>query len=728
MKLTNRIFTLVCFVFILQACGGSSSNKNEVPDVSNTITDVAAANEDFSMLVTALKATGLDVALADETKTYTVFAPTNAAFELLGSDTINNLINNNTDQLSNILTYHVYVGEVNASAAVGLAGSKVEMLNGNYVGLSLDGSNLLVNTATVIQTDIQTDNGIIHVIDAVLIPPSEAATPTMNIVETAIANGSFTTLVELLEATNLVGALEDSSVNYTVFAPTDAAFDMIDEETLNLLLDNTDVLSSILTQHVITSPVDAVSAYALNGNDAQTLSQAMIPIAINSTTDMLTFGGANVVIKDIQTTNGIIHVIDMVIIADVEIPPLPMSVVDVAVANDDFNTLEATLVATGLNSVLDDNDGNFTVFAPTDAAFALLGQAKIDELLDNPNELRNILLYHVIEDAQVMQDAAVTLAQSSNKNINMANQQMATLSLSGANLYINKSLISSADIVADNGIIHVVDQVILPPAMKETPTMNIVDIVVADENFSTLETALTTANLVETLNNNDETFTVFAPTNDAFAKIDSTVLTNLLATPDDLNDVLLQHVIIGDEINSLAAFGANGTSVNTAANNDVTVELVNFTKTLNEAKDEVAYHAMYEMFVGGMNSSHAGNTLYVFDNDLGTSGSNCNDTCATNWPPVLVTDDEVANIPGLSLITRDDNTMQAAYLGRPLYFYVGDNAAGDMNGQGLNDVWWVAKQEQVSLQIQGANVVTKDIYTTNGVIHVIDTVITETLE
>lgn len=728
MKFTNKVFTLMCFVFLLQACGGSSSNNNEVPSEQNTITDVAAANENFSTLVDALKATGLDVALADESKTFTVFAPTNAAFELLGSDAVNNLINNNTDELSHILTYHVYVGEVNANTAISLAGTKVEMFNGDEVGLSLEGNNLLINTATVIQTDIHTSNGIIHVIDAVLLPPNEASTPTMNIIETATANGSFTTLIKALEEANLVSALEDSTANFTVFAPTDAAFEMIGEETLNLLLDNTDVLSDILLQHVIATPVDAISAYALNGNNAKTLSDAMIPIAINSTTDMLTFGGANVVIKDIQTTNGIIHVIDMVIVADVAIPPLPMSVVDVAIANDDFNTLEAALVATGLSSVLDDNNGNFTVFAPTDAAFALLGQAKIDELLANPDELRNILLYHVIEDAKVMQDAAVTLAQSSNKSISMANMQMATLSLSGTNLYVNKSLVSSADIVADNGVIHVVDQVILPPTVKGTPTMNIVDVVVADENFSTLETALTTANLVDTLNNNNETFTVFAPTNDAFAKIDSTVLANLLATPNDLSNVLLQHVIIASEVNSLAAFAANGTSVNTAANNDVTIEIVNFTKTLNEAKDEVAYNAINEILVGGMNSTHAGNTLYVFDNDLGLSGSSCNDTCATNWPPVLVTDDEVANIPGLSLITRDDNTKQAAYLGRPLYFYIGDNAAGEMNGQGLNDIWWVAKQEQVSLQIQGSNIITKDIYTTNGVIHVIDTVITETLE
>jgi transforming growth factor-beta-induced protein len=118
-------------------------------------------------------------------------------------------------------------------------------------------------------------------------------------------------------------------------------------------------------------------------------------------------------------------------------------------------------------------------------------------------------------------------------------------------------------------------------------------------------------------------------------------------------------------------------------------------------------------------------TLYVFDNDLGTSGSVCNGGCAGAWPPVLVTDDEVVNIPGLSIITRDDGSKQAAYKGRPLYFFQSDTAAGDMTGDGVGGVWWAVNQEQVSLQIQGSNVIAADIYTTNGVIHVIDTVITD---
>jgi len=563
------------------------------------------------------------------------------------------------------------------------------------------------------------------VIDAVLMPPAERGEPTLNIVDTAVSAGTFSTLVSVLQATGLDAALADESASFTVFAPTDDAFAMVGEETLNLLLENPDILSEILLQHVVGAEVPSINAYTLNGQMVETLSGATLPLAINSDSDMLTFGGANIVTKDIYTTNGVIHVIDMVVVGDVELPTPPMSIVDVAVGNGSFTTLVAALQATGLDAVLADLDSTFTVFAPTDAAFALLGDDTINSLLADPDTLANILLYHVVSDASVLQDAAVSIAQSDDRMVTMTNEQKASLSLTDSTLYINKSAVSLADVLADNGVIHVIDQVILPPTIKQEPSMNIVEVAASDPNFSTLVTALTAADLVTTLSDEGATFTVFAPTNAAFAKIEAGTLNALLADTDALTSVLLKHVVAGTEINATAAYAANGVSIETAGGDSISVNLVNFTQTSNGEADEVAYHADAQRFVGGMNSDHTGKSLYVFDSDLGLAGSACNDTCAENWPPVIVTDGEVDNIPGLSTITRDDGAMQAAYLGRPLYFYAGDALEGDTNGQGVNDAWWLVSQEQVSLQIQGSNVVTTDIYTTNGVIHVIDTVITD---
>ena len=711
----------VISLLFLQACNDDDKKDIVVTPptvVTNTIVDVAVANGSFTTLVAALQATGLDATLADTTSSFTVFAPTDEAFALLGQDTINALLAD-TDTLSDILTYHVISGEVNATAAIASAGTTVAMVNGDSVGLSLDGDNLLVNTATVTITDIQADNGIIHVVDAVLLPPADKGEPTMNIVETAVAAGNFTTLVAALQAANLDSALADETKTYTVFAPTDAAFALIGTETIAALLADTDALTSILLQHVIDSEVSSVRAYSLNGMTAKTLSGAEITIAINSIADSLIFGGANITVKDIYTTNGVIHVIDMVVVGDVEVPTPTNSIVDVAAENGSFTTLVTALQTTGLDTVLADLEGEFTVFAPTDAAFALLGEETINALLADPDALANILLYHVVSGATVLQDAAVTIAQSDNKMVTMANEQMSTLSLSGSALFINKSAVSAANVMADNGVIHVVDQVILPPTVKAEPTMSIVDVAVGDENFSTLVAALTAADLVDTLADEAATFTVFAPTNAAFAKIESSTLNTLLADTSALSDVLLTHVIGGAEVNSLAAFAANGAMVETASGANVAVTLVNFSQTANASNDEVAYDSAAEILVGGMNSAKNGYTLYVFDNDLGTAGSTCNDGCASNWPPVLVTDNEVDNIKGLAMVMRDDGSMQATYLGRPLYFYAGDTQANDMNGQGVNDAWWKVSQEQVALQVQGSNVTVTDIYTTNGVIHVI---------
>jgi transforming growth factor-beta-induced protein len=721
MKFSKLLVLIFSSLLILQGCG--SGTKHEVaPADPQSIVDVATANGSFTTLIAALEATGLDTTLSDMDSKFTVFAPTDDAFALLGQEVIDALLAD-TDTLSDILTYHVISGEVDSSAAISSAGSLVEMVNGDSVGLSLDGENLLVNTATVILVDVAADNGVIHVIDAVLTPPADKGTPTMNIVDTAVAAGDFGTLVTALQAAGLDATLADETQSFTVFAPTDAAFAMIDPETLNLLIADTDALSSVLLQHVVSGEVNSVTAYTLNGSSATTASGAAIPVAINTELDTLTFGGATVQTTDIYTTNGIIHVIDTVVIADVELPTPAASIVDVAVSNGSFTTLVAALQATGLDTVLDDQESTFTVFAPTDAAFALLGQDTIDALLADPDTLKDILLYHVISGSEILQDAAITVAQSESNKADMANGRQTALTLAGSTLYINKSAVSLADVMADNGVIHVVDQVILPPPAVTDSTQTIVDIALANENFSTLVAALTAADLVTTLSDETATFTVFAPTNAAFDKIADTALADLLADTDALTDVLLKHVISGATIDSVSAYAANGGVVTSIGNDSLGVSLVDFTKTTNGDSDEVAYDSASQRLVGGTNSTNPGFTLYAFDSDLGSAGSTCNDSCATNWPPVLVTDGEVANISGLSLMTRDDGSSQAAYKGRPLYFYSGDTEASDTSGQSVSG-WWEVGQEQVALQVQGSNVTSVDIYASNGILHVIDTVIT----
>ncbi len=564
-KFFSGLFLTVSMLFLLSACGGDGGTPDfsDVLDTPNpnpvTVADIAKATPDFSILAAALEATGLDDVLDDESATYTVFAPTNAAFEALGMETINDLLAQ-PEVLSNILLYHVVGGAaIDADAAIASAGGTVSMANDNVVAVSLSGSQLYINLSQVIDPDVAADNGIIHVIDAVLMPPAEAAEPTANIVETAQAAGSFNTLLTALGAAGLDDVLADENETFTVFAPTDDAFALIPEELLAAIIAEPETLSAILLQHVISgAAVDSITAMTLNGAQAETASQALIDIEIVD--GVLYVGGSRVVTTDIRTTNGIIHVIDAVIVGDVALPVLPTTISDIVQSNPDFSTLLAALQATNLVDTLDDVSTNFTVFAPTNAAFEALGEDTLNALLANPTQLSNILLYHVIAGSEIDSTAAVAAAGNT---VEMANESLAAVSYVEPTVFINLSEVVEADVQADNGVIHVIDAVMLPPADMGEPTLNIVETAVAG-GFDTLVAAVTAAGLVDYLSNPDANLTVFAPTDEAFAAIPTDTLNAIIADVPLLTQLLQLHVIDGAAVDAVTAMTLNGGEAETA--------------------------------------------------------------------------------------------------------------------------------------------------------------------
>lgn len=466
-RATQPIFSLLGMLVLaltVTACSSDSSSRRpadvqepvEPEVVLSSITQTAVDAGGFETLVAALQATGLDATLADETATFTVFAPTDEAFAVLGEAAINALLAD-IDTLSDILLYHVIAGQaVDGETATGLAGSTVEMANGDMVAITVRDGNLFINDAQVVTADIEASNGIIHVIDAVLLPPADVEAPG-TITEVAVANGSFTTLVAALQATGLDSVLADETMLYTVFAPTDAAFEALGEDTINALLADLDTLSDILLYHVVPgAAVDAVTALSLAGTD--------VTMANGSDTSLSLVDGelyinqAKVIVTDVAASNGVIHVIDAVIT-----PPSEElgNIAEVAIAAGSFKTLVAALQATGLDAVVADESAIFTVFAPTDEAFAALGQETIDALLADPDTLKDILLYHVIADASVEAETAISLAGSM---VEMANGDTVMLSLSDGKLFINDAEVVATDVEASNGIIHVINKVILPPS------------------------------------------------------------------------------------------------------------------------------------------------------------------------------------------------------------------------------------------------------------------------
>jgi uncharacterized surface protein with fasciclin (FAS1) repeats len=278
----------------LMALGCSDDDVIGVED--QTIVEIAASNPEFSTLVTALQATGLDQALS-ATGPFTVFAPTNAAFAALPAGTLDALLAD-PDALAEILQYHVVAGSVQAADLAGVVSAVT--LQGSPVLFDLS-SGVKVNGATVTTADIVGSNGVIHVIDAVLLPPSS------NIVETAVADGRFQTLVTALQVAGLDDDLAGTGP-FTVFAPTDDAFAKIPAADLNALIADVPALTNVLLYHVVDGQVFAGN---LDGSDVATLL-----VGQDLTVDLANgqINGANLVITDVLTTNGVIHVIDAVLL------------------------------------------------------------------------------------------------------------------------------------------------------------------------------------------------------------------------------------------------------------------------------------------------------------------------------------------------------------------------------------------------------------------------------
>lgn len=268
------------------------------------------------------------------------------------------------------------------------------------------------------------------------------------IVETAVDAGSFETLATALGEAGLVDALNGEGP-FTVFAPSDDAFAALGDKAIaNLLKDeNRDLLKAVLTYHVV--PGRLTSAELARARTLTTLSGQRLEVSFSTE---LMVDQASIVQGNIEASNGVIHVIDSVLMPETR--PIPA----VAKEAGQFGTLLAAAKAAGLVETLSD-EGPFTVFAPTDDAFAALGSETIESLLkpENREKLASILTYHVIPGRVYASDVigGVEAATVQGESVEVG--------LKKGGLSVNGSNVIAADIEAFNGVIHVIDGVLLPP-------------------------------------------------------------------------------------------------------------------------------------------------------------------------------------------------------------------------------------------------------------------------
>ena len=291
-------------------------------------------------------------------------------------------------------------------------------------------------------------SSVLLVMVALCAQPLVANAQQKSIVETAVAAGNFNTLVAAVKAADLVDALSGSQP-LTVFAPTDAAFEKIDPLTMDSLLDpaNRDQLKAILTYHVVAGRVKAADAYGLNSS--KSLQGQRLNLNLRGETP--TINNSKLVVTDIECSNGVIHVIDEVLL------PASKNIPETAVEAGVFNTLVAAVGAADLAGALS-SPGPFTVFAPTDEAFAKLPEGTVETLLkpENRQQLVDILKYHVVS-GRIYDDEAVK-AHSASTLLGRSLQ----ISFSAKGLMVNDANVTAKNVEASNGVIHVIDSVLLP--------------------------------------------------------------------------------------------------------------------------------------------------------------------------------------------------------------------------------------------------------------------------
>lgn len=496
----------ILFLSLITACSDDDDTVNDTPDPDPelNIVELAASNDDFSILADLIVDLGLDETLTSAN--FTVFAPTNDAFNALPDGTIESLTE---EELTSILTYHVVSGVVLSSQIQ--PQQDVETLQGERILLQSNAGVTVNGNATVINPDLEASNGVIHAIDEVLLP---AQFRESSIIETAEAAGGFETLLGAIESAGLTTTFQFLG-DFTVFAPSDEAFDALPEGLISSLTE--DQLTEILSYHVLSQVVRSTDLTA--SQTAASLTGE--PLWIEADGDVLVNGNATVTSPDIEASNGVIHAVDNVLLPD-EFG----TVVQNAIKRFNFEILVSAVTDAGLADALS-GEGPFTVFAPTDDAFGNLPDGLLESL--TIEQLSEILQYHVI---------------SADIKSGDLEEEQAVASLTGENLFVtasggevlvnNQSSVITADVDASNGTIHGINEVLLPNEF-----IDVVDIASKNFNLSTLVSLVADAGLVETLKS-DGPFTIFAPVNSAFEDISETLET---LTAEQVENVLTFHVV-----------------------------------------------------------------------------------------------------------------------------------------------------------------------------------------
>ncbi|XP_049924582.1 periostin, osteoblast specific factor b [Epinephelus moara] len=398
--------------------------------VGNTIRDVIEIDDDLTTLSDVAQNSGLLEKLGQPGH-YTLFAPTNEAFESLGSDVLERL-QGDKEVLKALLNFHL-LDSVQCSEAI-MTGTSYETLEGNNIEIGCDGESLTVNGVKMVRKkDIVTTNGVIHLIDKVLMPDS--AKQVMELV-----GSSQSTFGDLVSELGLSADMR-ADADYTLLAPLNIAFN---DEVMSM---DQSLLRIILENHILKRKI--VLGQLFNGQQLETIGGKILRVFIYRTA--VCIENSCLIRGSKEGSNGALHLMRTLL------KPAEKTMFEILVENGGFKIFLSLMEAAGLTDLLK-QEGDFTLFAPSDKAFAGLSENDFNLLKGDINALRTILLYHINKGVFIgggLESGVTNLLKSlqgSNLKVMSANNTV----------QVNSVRVPESDIMATNGVIHFVNQVLYP--------------------------------------------------------------------------------------------------------------------------------------------------------------------------------------------------------------------------------------------------------------------------
>ncbi len=461
MKKLKNITGLACFavglsLFAPQKAEGQRRWRQKEARTQNVVERLAEL-EQYSTLVTAVIEADLVDALVGLEKA-TIFAPTNEAFGKIPAESLSAILSDK-QALTDLLTYHVVADK--RLSSFGLGNRSVTALNEGTLKIGTTrhrsfwwfSSTIKVNDSTVVESDIQATNGIIHGIDTVLNP---AFIAPKSIFQIAAGDENLSTLADLVVASGLDRALDSERLELTVFAPTNEAFAKLPPEVLEAVQNDPKLLGFVLRNHIVRGSVESSG---LETGTVRTVARTDLSVVVGE--EGITVGPATVVGADNRASNGVVHVIDEVLV-----PETLETLVGVIESRDELATFKVALDTLGYTRVFDRKSSywKWTMFAPNNEAFAAIPADALSALLEDRRALRGVLLRHIVYGKVTSGDL------SDGGIVRTAGWDRVSVAIGEGGVTFNGAPLVEADLKASNGVIHIIGGVIPETAPAEEGT------------------------------------------------------------------------------------------------------------------------------------------------------------------------------------------------------------------------------------------------------------------